>query len=604
MPKRGAEKDLNKDNADHDEADEAPSTGFARANDEEISRRRIAGLPRRAQSASRIASPTPTSTSQFIGFSSSLNPFAPLPTNGSLTAPATSVAPTATSAAKTFASFLEAPSSTISAASALSQSTSSSFSGAVSEQDDLSLVKYYTSLRGLNVSLLAALTKASEEDPFVDISDILDRYKSLRLGVQNEFDKSFRKSIPAVPAPEKPAFAPPAPPAPPSGGFSGFGGIKKPSSSSSSSSSTDSTNNQGGFQPKTSSSFTPFVPSSSGFSFSITPAHKSASPNPLEKPIDSDSSSVFGPSITDSPNPISIPEKSPSSISSKPVEEKNTSSSGAFPTSSDKISSTTFSFGSSTSSDKVPSSAFSFGTAPTSTSSFFSFGKSASMSLGSTTTTNLFGNANTITGSESSAPKIPSFGSFGNSSGSTGSIGNPVGFGFGVPTKMQESGVPAENSSDKKEDSDEGTQSQTDGVVTEDGLGLITKNPHDEEGKGEEDEDTVHDARLRVFKLHETDSGSSWTDLGIGILRIKKHREAGTRRILLRNSGTGKIVLNFKLYSGLKPIQNKKSLSFVGHDETGASQTYTVRLADEKAATTLREVLQKEIASIEAKSDD
>ncbi|KNZ80877.1 Nucleoporin nup61, partial [Termitomyces sp. J132] len=511
---------------------EAPSTGFARANDEEISRRRIAGLPRRAQSASRIASPTPTSTSQFIGFSSSLNPFAPLPTNGSLTAPATSVAPTATSAAKTFASFLEAPSSTISAASALSQSTSSSFSGAVSEQDDLSLVKYYTSLRGLNVSLLAALTKASEEDPFVDISDILDRYKSLRLGVQNEFDKSFRKSIPAVPAPEKPAFAPPAPPAPPSGGFSGFGGIKKPSSSSSSSSSTDSTNNQ-----------------------------------------------VFGPSITDSPNPISIPEKSPSSISSKPVEEKNTSSSGAFPTSSDKISSTTFSFGSSTSSDKVPSSAFSFGTAPTSTSSFFSFGKSASMSLGSTTTTNLFGNANTITGSESSAPKIPSFGSFGNSSGSTGSI-------------------------DKKEDSDEGTQSQTDGVVTEDGLGLITKNPHDEEGKGEEDEDTVHDARLRVFKLHETDSGSSWTDLGIGILRIKKHREAGTRRILLRNSGTGKIVLNFKLYSGLKPIQNKKSLSFVGHDETGASQTYTVRLADEKAATTLREVLQKEIASIEAKSDD
>lgn len=57
MPKRGAEKDLNKDNADHEEADvcnsfekvifepnsepkEEPSTGFVRANDEEISRRR------------------------------------------------------------------------------------------------------------------------------------------------------------------------------------------------------------------------------------------------------------------------------------------------------------------------------------------------------------------------------------------------------------------------------------------------------------------------------------------------------------------------------------------------------------------------------------
>ncbi|KAG6860765.1 hypothetical protein C0995_007797 [Termitomyces sp. Mi166 len=604
MPKRGAEKDLNKDNADYEEEDEEPSTGFVRANDEEISRRRIAGLPRRAQSAARIASPNPPPTSQFVGFSSSSSPlFAPLPTNGSLIAPTPTVAPTATSTAKTFASFLEAPSSTtFPAAPQPPQLTLPSFSGAASEPDDPSLVKYYTSLRGLNASLLAALTKATEEDPFIDISDILDRYKSLRLGVQNEFEESSKKSTTPAPASEKPAYVPPVPP---SGGFPIFGGFGKPSSSSSA----DLSNNKGGFQPKiTSSSFTPLVLPSPGFSFSVTPAQTSASPGPLEKPTDSGSSSPFGPSATGSLNSLAAPEKSLSSPAAKPVEDKRTSSSAPFmlgvSSSSEKASSTAFTFGSSTSGNKALSSTFSFGATPSSSFTFGKTGSSASASFGLTTTTGLFGNTSTTSSESSAPPKVPSFGSFGKPTGSTGSIGNPVGFGFGVPVRTQESDVSTKNSSDKKEDSDEGTQSQADGAAAEGGLGLITRNPHDEEGKGEEDEDTIHDARLKVFRLNETDSGSSWADLGIGILRIKKHRETSTRRILLRNSSTGKIILNFKLYSGLKPTQNKKSLVFVGHDETGASQTYTVRLADEKAATTLREVLQKEIASIEAKSDD
>lgn len=49
-------------------------------------------------------------------------------------------------------------------------------------------------------------------------------------------------------------------------------------------------------------------------------------------------------------------------------------------------------------------------------------------------------------------------------------------------------------------------------------LGLLTNNPHDEEGEGEEDEDTVHAVKLKAFKLRkeEEKGGGGWTELGYG----------------------------------------------------------------------------------------
>lgn len=83
--------------------------------------------------------------------------------------------------------------------------------------------------------------------------------------------------------------------------------------------------------------------------------------------------------------------------------------------------------------------------------------------------------------------------------------------------------------------------------------------------------------------------------------------------MLLRHSTTGKILIvrcllcrlfcshsvlqNFNLYSGLKVTQSKRALTFVGHND-GISQTYSVRLQNEEQATTLKDVLEKEIASV------
>ena len=48
--------------------------------------------------------------------------------------------------------------------------------------------KYWLSLRGLNRSSLDAITQAVQKDPFVDITEILEKYKSLRFITQKTFD--------------------------------------------------------------------------------------------------------------------------------------------------------------------------------------------------------------------------------------------------------------------------------------------------------------------------------------------------------------------------------------------------------------------------------
>ena len=64
---------------------------------------------------------------------------------------------------------------------------------------------------------------------------------------------------------------------------------------------------------------------------------------------------------------------------------------------------------------------------------------------------------------------------------------------------------------------------------------------HDQEGQGEEDEETTHSVKTRVYSLSKEEG--TWKELGLGVLKVKKHRESGAGRLLLRNSSTGKITV-------------------------------------------------------------
>jgi nucleoporin NUP2 len=45
---------------------------------------------------------------------------------------------------------------------------------------------------------------------------------------------------------------------------------------------------------------------------------------------------------------------------------------------------------------------------------------------------------------------------------------------------------------------------------------LLPTRVHDAEGEGEEDEDTTHSVRTKVYKLNKSKGESSWVDMGIG----------------------------------------------------------------------------------------
>jgi len=129
-------------------------------------------------------------------------------------------------------------------------------------------------------------------------------------------------------------------------------------------------------------------------------------------------------------------------------------------------------------------------------------------------------------------------------------------------------------------------------------MGRLGTSEYDEEGEGEEDEETTHAIKSKVYRLMKTGEEAKWGDLGVGIIRLKKHKESGSRRVLLRNSSTGKIVINFKVYGGLKPSLTDKTISFIGHDEHGTATSYRIRVKTADQARDLKSAFDREIAFV------
>ncbi|TDL26197.1 hypothetical protein BD410DRAFT_895609 [Rickenella mellea] len=556
--KRGAEKQIVRDDTEGDEIEEisSPGQGFKKASEATLASRPMKGMPKRGLSGSPANSPMPKTTSLPAVPVSSTEPSSPFGGFGNLTSnssfsftpPATptasgfggtAVASTASAATKTFASLLGTGGSAIPNKPATIPQQSNS-------KEDAAM-KYFTSLRGLNVSFMAALSQAVEKDPFVDIAELMDRYKSLRVNVQTDFDNSEGGTGSTKPAMDnKPQPAMPVPP-------KNFAGFQLPGSSSSQAStptptfgSTSSTS--------TRSNFFAIPPTSSDLPASRSPFTFGGS-NP-------GSSKEDAPLGTTSTNLFSSSTKTPSAFAGGALGASKFSQSDKSEGSSGNLANGTNVFGGS-------SGASVFKTSPS-----IGFG-----SFSPTTTPGAFG--------------------------SKGSIGNPVGFAFGSPTPEPES----RGDVDAKDDIEHralSPTSQESGAITpadgdaEDRIKPLGSNPHDEEGEGEEDEETIHTVRVKCYKLKEGEAKREWADHGVGFLRLKKHKTTEDRRMLLRNSGNGKIIINFKLYSGLKPARSKNAVSFVGHED-GKTAMYRIRMKEEAQASAFMEVLDRELSQVRAK---
>ncbi|KAI5123682.1 hypothetical protein M0805_001710 [Coniferiporia weirii] len=638
--KRGAEKQLTKDHSDEDDIEEVDlSQGFKKADETTLAARPIRGLPKRnAFSApqppslfgtSSHADKPPAAAPAFKGFgSASSSPFtflAPSPASVSTptlssTISSTAQAPIANSpfkfptaapvhsaaspATKQFASFL----------GPTQLNGTPTIKSPMPEEDPA--VKYFISLRGLNGAFRDAVAKLVDQDPFIDLAEALNEYRSLRTTIQKEFDGSKKASAAAntngplkMPSilnfgsgvstnESKPTPAPAAPPA----SFAGFG---TPSISTSS----IPTSGFNGFKPPPVA--TPSTSSTPQFLFGAPTVTSEKTPS---------ASSAFTPS-----NTSAFPASTSIFISSDATSKPSLFGNASAPTS-------LFGGPSTASADKPLTSVFGTGSV---------FGGASSTTTGATTTPpSLFG-GNKALGS-TSTPAFNSLGSepsgfaFGPKAIPKENLGNPVGFSFGSSTPTPEpegsaapvaeggatpskfgsgstsapSGFafgavpnaavgasqdpgPSVDSRDQTPGSVDSSEAPAEGAAasTPKALG---DNPNDLEGEGEQDEETLHTSRVKIFKFAAKDDQPHWAEVGVGMLRIKRHKTTGQKRLLSRNSGNGKIMMNFNLYSGLKTTRAKQVLNFVGHDN-GASVTYRVRVKDEAGAIALKEAIDKEV---------
>ncbi|TFY60548.1 hypothetical protein EVJ58_g5075 [Rhodofomes roseus] len=650
------------DGDDRDE-DEEPQRGLQKADTSTLSNRPMKGLPKRRSVApatsaavppppapdAKETSPPPrfpgfvgfgsgssftTTTSsenaasqKFSGFSGfgakSSNPFsagvaiapptpAAVPSSGSAfpfgtsssTTSSTSatgngpaVSSSASQATKNFASFLG--SGTTNGAT-----TTGKIEKAGGDEDALlkEEVDYLSHIRGLNMSLLTTVKTAIEIDPFVDVGSILEMYKSLRLTEKKKFDekvgdlkgsatkeadKSITTTILAKSGglPRGPGLfefgksssssSASSPPASSSQPFVFGAG----SSGSSSSAKGVGFSSLGKGRPSEDRSSDAPASSASPFSFAAT----APAANPFGKPADKDTGMDENKSTF------------PSSTSS------NSASGGPFSGPTPSSSGSTLFGGSSTPS--AFSTPTSFTTPEKSSSSGFTF---------DSTTPPKFA----ISGAAPSQPNRSSFGAFPRAA-ALGSIGNPVGFGFGSPPKDSDDSASSSSSNAPKpflfgppkdkpaeETKTEGAAESKDQEATGDEPPpmLITGSIHDKEGEGEEHETTTHEIKSKVYKMVKDEDGQSrWADQGVGMLRLKKHNETDARRMLLRNSSTGKVVINFRIYSGMNARADKNVVSFVGHED-GAQATYRIRTKTEEQATDLKSAVDREIEFVRAKS--
>ncbi|KDR75152.1 hypothetical protein GALMADRAFT_249087 [Galerina marginata CBS 339.88] len=621
--KRQAERQLVKGDDEVDDED-SNSQGFKKAEESVLATRVIRGLPKRTGTAPQIPTSNTTTpvvpapifaTNAFTGGSSSSpstglifdKQFAMDTTGNSSSASASSpfgttsstksvfsptfqnplaMPPTATNTSKAFAASISnsganpfgvSPSNSVvnpfaplpSAAQPSSSSTTSNNS-----DDSAPLLKYYTDLRGLNMSFLGAISKAVEGDPFIDMSTFLKKYESIRQKIQEDFDNSVKSTSTAEPAStSSSSTSKPAMPTPPAS-FSGFNSFlpsaATPSPTPPKTNLFDFKTSSSGFG--SSSAANPFAPkdsSNNSFGASSPMTADNASATTSHTPF------IFGgtkPSTSSTFGSFGSPSSSTSfgSTSGQPVKSVFGSGSGT---------TTPTLFGSSTS-DK-PSSSNIFGSSDK-------------------TSTTTFASAFSLPAATKDSAKSPVHFPFGSSI-------TPSVFGALKPSTELSAGSTGEHSPDGGS-SERATPAAEGAEATSDSAEpphiLSSHNPHDDEGEGEENEETIHNVKSKVYRLSKAEDGSvKWVVLGSGILRLKKDKDTGARRMLARNSTNGKVIINFALYSGLKPIsQGKNALNFVGHD-AGNSQTYSVRVANEDDAGQLKSILEREIAFVKAKED-
>lgn len=121
----------------------------------------------------------------------------------------------------------------------------------------------------------------------------------------------------------------------------------------------------------------------------------------------------------------------------------------------------------------------------------------------------------------------------------------------------------------------------------------------------EADEDVLHDVRAKVLKfMPDGEKGeggedkpkpkSPWSTKGVGPLRVLKHKETGTVRLLLRAEPRGHIAINRSVLPDLDYKADKKYVKLTTSNEAGDGlETWMIQVKTEDMAKKLAEALEE-----------
>lgn len=116
-------------------------------------------------------------------------------------------------------------------------------------------------------------------------------------------------------------------------------------------------------------------------------------------------------------------------------------------------------------------------------------------------------------------------------------------------------------------------------------------------GAGEEDEECMAEARVKLFTFGEE---KSWVDLGVAIFKVNKRKEAGTgpNRILCRGEASGLLLLNSAITKEGTSVDwpGKKDVKITCVNQNGKLASYLVRNKEEATAKKLADAITSLLA--------
>ncbi|KAI9836720.1 MAG: hypothetical protein M1837_003269, partial [Sclerophora amabilis] len=177
--------------------------------------------------------------------------------------------------------------------------------------------------------------------------------------------------------------------------------------------------------------------------------------------------------------------------------------------------------------------------------------------------------------------------------------GADVGFSFGAPPKTGGSSlfVPStaatSNATSRATSpgatTDTGAESHDSGTEAE----KANLETFSKVGPGEENEDIVYECRAKAMKYDPKEKKN--LQMGVGCMRILKHRESAKVRVLMRQDPSGKVTLNTAVMKGITySVKGKALINIPVPTEAGKLEAWLLQVKDAKVASEAVEALQEQ----------